>query len=233
MKQKKKILIVLATLLILSTAAFITWKRLTSINEPVIDPKYYTNELDTIKQIRKSLVQKNAGTKELKKQFVAAINNKVFRYWYGTKWDYNGTTEKPQQGTIACGYFVTTTLRDMGVPINRVKMAQCASEEMIRSLTTKKNIHHLGGISLIDFEQKLNKLGEGLYIVGLDNHTGYILISETGNYFIHSSGWFPFKVMKQKVSESDVLAKSKYRVVGKISDDEVFLKKWVSVSNHS
>lgn len=226
--MKNKFFYTLAIIVVLATVTFITWKNLTSIDQPIIDPKYYANELDTIKQIRKSLAQENAGIKKLKKQFLAAIDQKVFRYWYGTKWDYNGTTEKPQQGAIACGYFVTTTLRDMGVPLNRVKLAQCASEEMIRSLTTKKNIHHLGGISLVDFEQKLNKLGDGLYIVGLDNHTGYILISEQGNFFIHSSGWFPFKVMKQKVSESDVLAKSKYRVVGKISDDEIFLKKWVS-----
>ena len=115
----------------------------------------------------------------------------------------------------------------MGVPINRVKMAQCASEEMIKSLTSKKHIYHLSSMSLFDFEKKLKTIGNGLYIVGLDNHTGFISISQNGNYFIHSSGWFPFKVVKDILSESKVLSKSKYRVVGKISDDETFLKKWV------
>jgi hypothetical protein len=115
----------------------------------------------------------------------------------------------------------------MGVPINRIKMAQCASEEMIKSLTLKKNRYYLSSISLTEFEKKLKSMGNGLYVIGLDNHTGFIFVSSEGNYFIHSTGWFPFKVVKDKVSESSVLSKSKYRVLGKISDDETFLKNWV------
>jgi len=198
--------------------------------EPVLDKTQYKFELDTIKILRESLTQER-DLKKLKRLFVKNISRKIFPYWYGTKWDFNGTTQKPQEGAIACGYFVTTTLLHMGVRINRVKMAQCASEEMIRSLTTKKNIYHLSGLSLIEFEKKLIQLGPGLYIIGLDNHTGYILISEEGNFFIHASGWFPFKVVKDKLSESKVIGRSKYRVVGRISDDEQFLKNWAGAAN--
>src|SRR6476660_4877291 len=34
-----------------------------------------------------------------------AIWKEIFPSWYGTPWDFNGTTEVPQQGKIACGYF--------------------------------------------------------------------------------------------------------------------------------
>ena len=134
----------------------------------------------------------------------------------------------PNDGKIACGYFVTTTLRDAGVPLNRVKLAQAASETMIRDLTEAKNIHHISNTSLSVFEEKMEKLGKGLYIVGLNNHTGFISISETGNYFIHSSGRFPYQVVKEKIVKSKVLEKSNYKVVGKISADKSFLKKWIS-----
>ena len=77
-------------------------------------------------------------------------------------------------------------------------------------------------------ENQLKENGNGLYIVGLDNHTGYLLLSEEGNYFIHSSGIFPYRVVKDKLAESPILMKSKYRVTGKISADERFLNKWIT-----
>ncbi len=37
--------------------------------------------------------------------------NDIVPHWYGTPWDFNGHTNIPNQGEIACGYFVSTTLR--------------------------------------------------------------------------------------------------------------------------
>lgn len=193
-----------------------------------VDVKYYKAELDSIKSSRKKLRAENVSTATLRKVFVSKISEKIFPYWYGTKWDFNGTTEQPGEGAIACGYFVTTVIRDMGYPINRSKMAQCASEEMITSLAGKKNVHRFSNVTLKVFHSKLRSLGEGLYIVGLDSHTGFLLVEKSESYFIHSSGWFPFKVVKEKVGTSGVLERSKYKVIGKISDDEDFLRTWVN-----
>ncbi len=184
------------------------------------DPK----TLDTIQSIRKNL--KNRNTEEKGKEFTNLMINKIFPYWYGTPWNFNGTTQKPNEGKIACGYFVTTTIEDMGFPINRIKLAQCASEEMIKTLVSKENIFRFSAISIDEFEQKIIKKGNGLYIIGLDNHTGFVLVSDDGNYFIHSSGFLPREVLKEKLSDSKIIAKSKYRVVGKISADKKFLTNW-------
>lgn len=194
----------------------------------VVNPKNYSSEVDSIKLVKKKLLASNASIEKIEKAFVAAITKKIFPYWYGTAWDFNGTTQTPQKGKIACGYFVTTTLRDVGYPVNRVKMAQCASEEMIKNMVQKKFIFHFSNTSLKKFEAELIKTGEGLYVLGLDNHTGFILISSEGNYFIHASGWYPHKVVREKLSKSDVVGNSKYKVVGKISADEKFLKKWLT-----
>ncbi len=225
--MKRKRVIYLVLLALFSAGGYFLYHRLMDSKEKVLDNTCYKAELDSIQDLRRSLKKQNAGKRALKTAFVKQITQKVFPYWYGTKWDFNGTTEMPQEGSIACGYFVTTTLRDMGVPINRVKMAQCASEEMIRSLTSKEQVHYISNTSLKDFEKKLVAYGNGLYIIGLDNHTGFIFMNGDEHYFIHSTGWFPFKVVKDVVSESSVLEKSNYRVVGKISDDEAFLDKWV------
>ena len=61
--------------------------------------------------------------------------------WYGTAWDYNGTAMSPLEGKIACGYFITTTLRQSGMKINRIKLAQCPSSELIWSVCTGIKIY--------------------------------------------------------------------------------------------
>jgi hypothetical protein len=225
MKKKKLIYLTLITLTI--GILYYCYHFLMDSKEPMLNTANYSFELDTIRQLKHQLKNKKYNKYRCKKIFVDAITQKVFPYWYGTSWDFNGTTETPQKGTIACGYFVTTTLRDMGVPLNRVKLAQCASEQMIRKLTTQKNIYHFSNMSLKQFEHNLVEKGDGLYIVGLDNHTGFIFMNGAQHYFIHSTGWFPFKVVKDVLKESKILANSKYRVVGKISDDDLFLKNWI------
>jgi hypothetical protein len=230
MNGKSKILIYMGISFALLLALYLTinYNWHTFNNQPVLSNKRYPLVLDSIRLVKKRLYKNKASTAILEKKFISMMCTGIFPYWYGTKWNFHGTTEKPNEGNIACGYFVTTTLRDIGVPINRIKMAQCASEEMIRNLTGKKNIHHLSNIQITDFEERIKKFGNGLYIVGLDNHTGFILISSEGNYFIHSSGVFPYQVVKDKLAESPLLVNSTYRVVGKISADETFLKKWIA-----
>lgn len=225
--MKKKKWIYLTLVMLISGVLYFGYHYLMDSKEPKLNTANYSFELDTIKQLKYHLKAKKYNKIRCKKVFVDAITQRIFPYWYGTSWDFNGTTETPQRGTIACGYFVTTTLRDMGVPLNRVKLAQCASEQMIRQLTTKKNIYHFSNMNLKQFELKMIEKGDGLYIVGLDNHTGFIFMNGNQHYFIHSTGWFPFKVVKDILNESKILAKSKYRVVGKISDDDLFLKNWI------
>lgn len=186
----------------------------------------YPKTKDSIQTIKRNLKNKTVSEKGEKLTYL--LSKRIFPYWYGTKWDFHGTTENPNEGEIACGYFVTTTLRDIGVPLNRVKLAQCASEKMIIELVAEKNIKRFSNIDIVAFENQLKENGNGLYIVGLDNHTGYLLLSEEGNYFIHSSGIFPYRVVKDKLVESPILMKSKYRVTGKISADERFLNKWIT-----
>ncbi|MFZ4799859.1 MAG: hypothetical protein ACOYMA_20370 [Bacteroidia bacterium] len=191
-----------------------------------LTPQKYANCLLTIKQQKEEA--KNKTTNQIKQLFVTSLTNKIFPFWYGTRWAFYGNSTIPGEGSIACGYFVTTTLSHVGVPLNRVKLAQCASEVMIKNLVQKQNIYHFNNLSLLAFIKGIKQKGKGLYIIGLDNHTGFVFINENNEVnFIHSSGRFPFCVVNENASESTILEKSVYKVVGKISDDELFLKNWV------
>jgi hypothetical protein len=206
-------------------------KKLTDITNVAIDrsARLHLENYPITKQNIATYTSKNCRLNEmpgLQKTFIAIVCDSIIPYWMGTKWDFNGFTEKPQQGTIACGYFVTTVLRDAGVKLNRIALAQCASEEMIQKLVNKKYIHRYSNISQSDFINRLRETGKGLYIIGLDNHTGFIHYADDGIWFIHSSYVSPGTVAKHDAINNSILSFSKYRVTGKISDDELLLKSW-------
>lgn len=165
-----------------------------------------------------------------RENFIASIDRDIFPFWYGTVWDFYGTTETPGAGKIACGYFVSTVLRDAGLKVNRVSLAQQASENIIKSLTTEPFIKRYRNFTLEKFVGEIKKSGKGLYVVGLDFHVGFIYHDGAEVYFIHSSYIEPSYVIKEKAASSPVLDATKYRVVGKISDDDALILKWLNAA---
>ena len=165
---------------------------------------------------------------EKEKIFTGAVVKTIVPAWIGTPWTFSGTTEKPGEGSIACGYFVTTVLRDAGLPIARVKLAQAASEEMIKTLVQAKYIQRFSNKPMEELIAAINKSGAGLYIIGLDNHTGFIYHDGTAVWFIHSTFVGTRNVQYEKAATSIVLNSSKYKVVGKLSADEKVLERWIS-----
>ncbi|MGL5891047.1 MAG: hypothetical protein ACRC3B_14255 [Bacteroidia bacterium] len=155
-----------------------------------------------------------------------AISDRLFYYWEGTRWGFHGTTEIPGKGKIACGYFVTTVLRDCGVPLQRVTLAQLASEQIIKKLVTEKHIRRFSKVPLSDFVKEVKKNGNQAYIVGLDTHVGFLVCENGEVFFVHSSGSYPWTVVKEKAENSEVLRLSKYRITGCITADADFMQRW-------
>lgn len=155
------------------------------------------------------------------------LEDSLFPYWYGTPWDFNGTTTTPNSGAIACGYFVTTLLEHVGFNLQRVKLAQQASEFIIKSLTSENFISRFSNTQIKVFVNEIELRGHGLYVVGLDIHTGFLLNTDEGIYFIHSTYEYPYCVIKELALNSNILANSGYRVIGKILDDDELMVKWL------
>lgn len=160
-------------------------------------------------------------------RFAKAVALEIAPRWYGTPWDFNGVSQVPGEGTIACGYFVSTLLRDAGLNVERVRMAQQASENITKSLCTEAEIKRFSNASLADFVDAVQAWGTGLYIVGLDYHVGFLYHDGKTVYFIHSSYYVPKTVIKEEARSSAVLNSSKYRVVGKISANNRLILKWL------
>lgn len=165
--------------------------------------------------------EKSKIIEEVKTYLNKAISKDIFPQWYGTKWDFNGTTRTPKKGEIACGYFVTTVLMDVGFKIPRVKWAQSASEVFIQKLAPE-NLKRFNDRPLSEVKKYLFNEGNGLYLVGLDTHVGFVLVEGKKISFIHSNYYYPeVGVMKEDISTKNPLNDSHYRVFGKLLTDEM------------
>lgn len=156
---------------------------------------------------------------QLHKTFVESI----FPAWYGTVWDFNGYTDIPGDGLVACGYFVSTPLKHAGFNLNRFKVAQQYSHSIVNTLCT--TIQDISGYAKASDYLKTAK--EGLYIVGLDNHVGFISVEKDGVFFIHASYVDPSCVLRESVSGSAVFQYSKRFVIGNLTGNKAILKKWL------
>lgn len=138
--------------------------------------------------------------------------------WYGTPWDFNGTTRTPRQGRIACGYFVNTVLLDAGFRLPRIKWSQQGAE----AITVKLSDHlkRFRERPVNELEAYVLALGDGLYKVGLDNHVGFIVVRDGEARFVHSSYYQPeVGVMSEPLQGNNPLAHSHYRIVGHLLGD--------------
>lgn len=150
-------------------------------------------------------------------------------HWLGTPWDFNGTSERPGEGQIACGYFVSTLLRDAGFEVDRVRLAQQPSGNIIRTLTRRENTTRLVDKPFREFLDALRQRGAGIYVIGLDRHVGLIAQTSAGDAaFIHSDGGANRCVVVEPVGSSPTLRRSRWREFANLSSDDELLEKWLT-----
>ncbi len=195
------------------------------LTRTAIHQKRLDYERDWKKNPNKRSVLQNMAKTYLYK----TLTDSIFYYWYGTTWDFNGVTERPRKGKIACGYFVTTTLEHCGFSLPRVKLAQQAASVIIRSLCTRKSIKTFNKLARL--KAYMDQQAEGIYIVGLDTHVGYLWKSSSGLHFVHASYSGNKQVSKEKWDESVVLGKSKIFVVGDMLGNMALINHWIEGTN--
>lgn len=159
--------------------------------------------------------------------WVNTLGAGLFAYWKGTGWNFNGTTQIPKQGNIACGYLVTTLLAHMHVKLNRVKLAQYASSQMMKVLTPQQPIKKYDHLGFDAFIRSMHQLKKGVYIIGLDIHTGFIIHDGTAAYFLHSYYVKNIGVIKEPVAASDALKQSVTKWMISLTGDTKFMENWL------
>lgn len=164
--------------------------------------------------------------KSAQKLLIRFIDDEIFPYWYYTPWNFYGTTRVPKSGTIACGYFVTTVLQDVGFDIPRVKWAQLASEGIIKKFCREiKRFQDRPVSEVIDY---IKKKPDAVYVVGLDCHVGFIVKYQEKIQFVHSNYYRPeIGVMSEDLDSKNPLRDSKTRLIGTVTDS-VNIVRWIT-----
>jgi len=197
----------------------------------------YRDTLAALAKMREALRDKYIASQNPKAQtavlheareiLTRALLTDILPAWDGTPWDFNGISEVPGEGAIACGYFVTTPLRDAGLKLPRIKLAQQPSQTIIKSLCVQDTIRVYHEKPLETIVQYLKEHGPGIYIVGLDCHTGFVVNDGSQMRFVHSSYFRPPRaVINEPLDSDNPLHRSKYRMIGKLFGDDL-MRKWV------
>jgi hypothetical protein len=151
----------------------------------------------------------------------------MMRCWLGTPWDFHGTADGPGEGKIACGYFVATVLRDAGFKVDRYKLAQQPSGNILRTFLKKEDCVLTVGVEYNSFADSLSQVTPGIYVVGLDTHVAFLVVERDGFRFIHSSGSAPWCVVDEGRDDASVLQKSNWRMLGNFSGDAGVVQMWL------
>ena len=155
--------------------------------------------------------------------------DKLTPHWLDTPWSFEGHTSVPRQGEIACGYFVSTTLQDVGFNLNRYKLAQQSPVNEAKSLSLGKPLLEINSNSTSDRIDKLKAtLKEGIYFIGFDqSHVGYIQKKNGRLFLIHSNYINAEGVVIEQVENSIVFASYSKIYIAEISTNRELMKKWL------
>jgi hypothetical protein len=164
--------------------------------------------------------------REARDAVLTAITQDLIPHWTGTTWDYYGTTQVPGEGEIACGYFVSTILRDAGFRVERVKLAQQAAEHIELTFVPKKELRKFRDGKKMAVDRVIDDAAreEGLYLVGLDNHVGFLWNDGSTVQMCHSS-YLAGGVVCEDARTSPAMP-SGYTVTAKLLEDPM-IDAWI------
>lgn len=160
----------------------------------------------------------------------AAIVDTVLPSWFGTAWHMSGHTQRPGRGSIACGYLVSTVLRDVGLGVERARLAQQPAEYIVRTLVPEEHIWRFTDRPVSEVLDRVSAEGPGLYLVGLDTHVALLVHDEEGGTEIcHATRTPPAWVRCEEADRSWAFVHSGYHVLGHALEDGV-VEAWLTQS---
>lgn len=176
-----------------------------------------------IKKSARALGRKKALV-NTQKMLPVALTRAAMAPWLGTQWDFYGASDHPGQGEIACGYFVAATLHAIGFNIRvsqktpgkrHYYLAGLPSEQIIKSLVSPESIRRFSNRPLVELENAVKAMGPGVYILGLDQHVGYLIYDGTGPVWLwHAKPGQ--EVTLERPEQAYYVTGSHYRIIGKL-----------------
>ena len=209
-------------------------KTYTSNNTTKADTAAYTFLLKQINKSRDSIYanyhsasgkDKMECIKKTENYLIETYYKKLIPYWFGTKWEFYGETQIPGDSSIACGHFVVTTLKHLGMQLQHShEMATNYSAYMVNSLcdTSFKVYKPDALLEIIKIHP------DDIWVVGLKNHSALIVKYQGQVRFVHSSYFSPTMVIDEPIEESQTFYGSNIYVAGNLFKDNSLTEKWIN-----
>ena len=152
---------------------------------------------------------------EARRFVVKMITRRIFPPWMGTPWhmgeDDDAVLPHQEGKRISCSMFVTAVLQNAGLQLdNRKRWADSRALYIQRSLAPEpRDVHRYFSITPKELAQRLKKLKTGLYLIGLNCHVGFVVITKKDVRFIHSNYVDPEEgVVDESLAESQAILNS-------------------------
>lgn len=189
----------------------------------------YRQAKQQMANLRESFQQEVHPVEEKSARFTAALLNTIIPYWYNTSWSFEGHTAQPGKGYVACGYFVSTTLRDVGVNLNRYRLAQQAPAVEARTLALGGPVIEIAEpTTAANITAIRDTLPPGIHFIGFDTgHVGYVLKIDDLLFLIHSNYRTGF-VMMEDIRQSEVFTYYNRYLLVPLSTSSLLLEKWIN-----
>ena len=167
---------------------------------------------------------------EARRFVVGTLVSEIFPAWMGmpSGGGRQATASLPHEPGmyISCSYFLTAALQNVGLVLeSRARFAQAPAAWIEHALLPPGGqIHRYGNLSGVELEQRLVGLGDGLYVVGLNIHVGFIVVANGHARFVHSSYTPPGTVVDEPVVSSEAIALSRrkgYWISPLFKDDRI------------
>lgn len=168
---------------------------------------------------------KEAKLEDISFQWSEMMVKNGIPFWLGTPWTFEGHTATPGEGTVACGYLVSTLLSQSGLNINRYYLAQQSAYNGAKTLNCTGEMpqrYYLNNIY-----KHIESLADGLYSVGLAYHVGYLWKESGKNYFIHSNYIGEEGVVIEIAECSDAFNASNLFLIVPITGNVKLTNKWL------
>lgn len=173
--------------------------------------------------------EKQAVLGDARSLLLEILSDSILVCWYETGWDFNGTTTCPRKGNIACGYFVTTVLKQSAFNISRNFLAQQASSVLIETFCPPEKIKTITNRQTKKVFDYMKAQQDGIFLIGLDNHTGFLVKENGKTRFVHSNYLSSVdKVVSEPLEESEIIKGNNFFVIGDLSHSNSSMEKWLN-----
>lgn len=202
------------------------------------DPVQYRRLVRELAAQRAGLVRRYADARTAKEisavidecsELLESTLPAMMRCWLGTPWAFHGMCEEPGSGEIACGYFVSTILRDAGFRVERIRLAQQPAQKIIQTFLPPEKTPVRVSVDYQKFLAEVQERGPGIRLVGLDRHVAFLIVPTEGDLrFIHSTKAPPGVVVDEDRDNATSLRDSNYRVTGNLTRNPEVIHGWLT-----